>query len=191
MNSGQFKKGEHKSSNTEFKKGQTSWNKGLTKEDPRVQKCIRKGHPNYNIERKGCFKKGHIPPNKGKSRDWDSPTEFKKGEHTGSNNFNWQGGKTLLQEKIRKSFEYRQWRSDVFHRDNFTCQDCNAKDRYLNAHHIKGFAQILDEYNITSLQEALATAELWDINNGKTLCEDCHNKTRKPNKGSFKKKVKV
>lgn len=51
---------------------------------------------------KGCFKKGHIPHNKGqKMRDYMSPenldkvkeTQFKKGsEHTGEKHVSWRGG---------------------------------------------------------------------------------------------------
>lgn len=87
-------------------------------------------------------------------------------------------GATILQEQIRKCFEYRQWRSDVYTRDNFTCQKCNEKGGILNAHHLKEFAKILKEYNIKTLKEALKYEELWNINNGQTLCKKCH-QTRK------------
>ena len=83
-------------------------------------------------------------------------------------------GKTILQEQIRKCFEYRQWRSDVFTRDNFTCQHCLKKGGKLNADHIKEFAIILKEYNIKTLGESLNCQELWNINNGRTLCLECH-----------------
>lgn len=86
-------------------------------------------------------------------------------------------GKTKLQESIRKSFEYRQWRSDVFTRDNFSCIRCNTKGN-INADHIKEFATILKEYKIKSLPDAVACEELWNINNGRTLCVPCH-KSRK------------
>lgn len=51
---------------------------------------------------KGCFKKGHVPHNKGKKiQDYVTPdglekmqeTQFKKGsEHTGENHNSWKGG---------------------------------------------------------------------------------------------------
>lgn len=87
-------------------------------------------------------------------------------------------GATKLQAHIRKLYEYRQWRSDVFTRDNFTCKNCKQKGGRLNADHIKEFAKILQEYNILTVKEALACAELWNINNGRTLCIPCH-KNRK------------
>lgn len=83
-------------------------------------------------------------------------------------------GKTVLQEQKRKCFEYRQWRSDVFQRDDYICQRCVKKGLVVNADHIKRFAVILAEYKIKTLAEALLCNELWNINNGRTLCEKCH-----------------
>jgi len=91
----------------------------------------------------------------------------------------WKGGITEISKAIRTCTKYRQWRSDVFTRDDFTCQECggrsgNGKAIILNAHHIKMFSMILDEYKITTISEALKCAELWNINNGRTLCLECH-----------------
>ena len=94
---------------------------------------------------------------------------------SGENNYNWKGGINTLYEIIRHCFEYRQWRSDVFTRDNFTCQRCgDNKGGNLISHHKKAFIKILQYYEITTLEEALDCEELWNINNGITLCEDCH-----------------
>lgn len=89
----------------------------------------------------------------------------------------WRGGITPLRTKVRSSFEYRQWRSDVYHRDDFTCQICDRKGVEINADHIKPFSQIMNEYKISTLEEALNCQELWDLNNGRTLCVRCHRKT--------------
>lgn len=99
-----------------------------------------------------------------------------------SNNPNWKGGKTKLAQKIRKSAEYSFWRMSVFKRDFFTCQHCGAKnkkgEKYIfDADHIYPFSKILDDYNITSIEEAISCEKLWDIDNGRTLCRDCHKKT--------------
>lgn len=90
---------------------------------------------------------------------------------------NWKGGLTPLKNIIRKCFEYRQWRSDVFTRDDFTCRDCGIKGGRIIADHIKAFSLILAENNIKTLEEALDCEELWNINNGRTLCQKCHEKT--------------
>jgi hypothetical protein len=55
--------------------------------------------------------------------------------------------------------EYIAWRTSVFTRDGFTCQDCRSKQR-LNAHHIKPWSQ--------------HPALRFEVSNGVTLCFDCH-----------------
>lgn len=96
----------------------------------------------------------------------------------GVNNPNWRGGMTKIQVSIRSSFENRQWRSDVFQRDNYTCQDCGKNGLYLHAHHIQPFSKIIIKYNIKTIEDAKNCVELWNINNGVTLCKECHEKTR-------------
>ena len=85
------------------------------------------------------------------------------------------GEHTLIHKQLRCVIEYRTWRSDIFTRDNFTCQSCGKRGGNMNAHHIKFFSTILNEYKIKSLKEGLACDELWNLNNGVTLCEICHN----------------
>ena len=96
----------------------------------------------------------------------------------GEKSYLWKGGITLLRHSIRSLMEYRQWRSDVFTRDNFTCVWCgNNESGNLNADHIKPFGKILEENKIRTLEEAIACEEFWNINNGRTLCVPCHKKT--------------
>jgi len=93
---------------------------------------------------------------------------------SGEKSNTWKGGTTPIVLLIRHCFEYRQWVSDCFHRDDFTCQRCHARGGVLNAHHIKSFSKIMSEYKIRSLEEALQCAELWDVINGQTHCKGCH-----------------
>lgn len=81
---------------------------------------------------------------------------------------------TPLSKAIRESFEYREWIHKIFERDNYTCQKCKTRGGYLEAHHKKLFSIILKENNIKTLQDAKNCKELWNIDNGVTYCEDCH-----------------
>lgn len=100
------------------------------------------------------------------------------GVKIGKDNILWRGGISKLNVQIRSCFKYRQWRSDVFTRDDFICQECYKKGVRLDAHHIKTFSKILEEYNIKTLNDALNCEELWNINNGQTLCVICHKNTK-------------
>ena len=105
-------------------------------------------------------------------------TRIKKSMRRGNQIYNYKGT-TPLYEQIRKNFKYRQWRDDVFMRDNFTCQECGlhsgcGKAIYLHAHHIIFFSDIVERYEILTFKEAMNCEELWNMNNGQTLCKDCH-----------------
>ena len=94
-------------------------------------------------------------------------TEFKSKNMEGKKHWNWKGGISPLNCRIRASKEYKLWRTTVFERDNYTCIFCktrngNGKKIILNADHIKPFC------DYPKLRFA--------IDNGTTLCRECHNK---------------
>lgn len=95
----------------------------------------------------------------------------------GNRNPNWRGESVNLKALCRGLFEYRLWRSDVFKRDNYTCALCGANKCEVHADHIKAFWRVIKENNLKTVEDAIRCAELWDINNGRTLCEPCHRKT--------------
>lgn len=85
----------------------------------------------------------------------------------GESHWNWKGGISNERCRIRQSSEYKNWRKEVFCRDNWTCA-CGKRGGYLEADHIKGFA----EY-----------PELrFEVSNGRTLCKPCHIKITKERK---------
>lgn len=101
----------------------------------------------------------------------------------GKDHPHWKDFKTTpLYRQIRGCFLYRQWRWDVYTRDDFTCVLCGRKKEVsgtLEADHFpKQFAQIFLDYEIKTYEEAIECEELWNINNGRTLCKECHNPTR-------------
>jgi 5-methylcytosine-specific restriction endonuclease McrA len=105
----------------------------------------------------------------------------------GENGSNWQGGKTKLQTIIRECLKYRLWRNCVFEQDGFTCQYCEDRGCYLEAHHLKKFSDIINEHKIRSIESAEKCKELWDIDNGLSLCRNCHNKTKQKGVPIWKK----
>jgi len=91
----------------------------------------------------------------------------------------WRGGRTLLAKTIRDCSEYRRWRLAIFERDKFTCGSCGGRGVYIEAHHTpQRFIDIIRKHGVTSILEALACQELWDVENGRTLCLNCHSKTK-------------
>ncbi len=108
------------------------------------------------------FKKGNIPKR----------TNYPKGElHP-----NWQG-KIPLKIRMRKWKEYKKWKKAVFERDNYTCQNCSISDKRKNP-------IILDAHHILSVVKHPEL--MFDINNGKTLCLNCHALT-----SNFRNKAKL
>ena len=85
-----------------------------------------------------------------------------KGFMAGKDHYNWKGGITPINKAIRESLDYEQWRKEVFERDLYTCQGCYRIGGKLEADHIKPFS-LFPEFR-------------FDINNGRTLCEICHEK---------------
>lgn len=81
----------------------------------------------------------------------------------GENHYNWQGGITKENSKIRNSLEYKKWRKIVMERDKYICCFCGVIGGKLQVDHIKPF----------SLYPELR----FSIDNGRTLCIDCHKKT--------------
>lgn len=97
---------------------------------------------------------------------------------TGKLSRNWKGGKTAIRFLIPSLLKYKIWRTKVFERDNWSCQTCNKRGCYLEAHHIKRLSIIIDKYQLKISEDCINCDELWDIKNGVTLCSDCHNLTK-------------
>lgn len=148
---------------------QKAWNKGISvteeiKEKMRLGNINRKRKPHSQETKDKIGLKNSISL-KGKKQ---SKQTIEKRIIVGDKHWNWQGGITDINEKVRKSKEYKGWRNLVFIRDEYTCVICksksgNGKHVELHADHIKKFA---DHVELR-----------FDVNNGRTLCIDCHKKT--------------
>lgn len=115
-------------------------------------------------------------------KTWKVDKIIKRPNNSGENNHFWKGGKTKLSLQIRNSVEYSFWRKQIFERDNYTCQICGRKNKkgdkvIIEVDHIYPFSKILDDFDITSIEEAISCEKIWDIENGRTLCRECHKKT--------------
>ena len=90
-------------------------------------------------------------------------SQIKKGKYCGDKHYNWKGGITPLRKKLYFSLEYKLWRTAVFERDKYTCIWCGKIGGILQADHIKPWR------DYPELRFA--------IDNGRTLCVECHKKT--------------
>jgi len=73
--------------------------------------------------------------------------------------------KSKVNELLRKSKQFKEWRSKVFERDKYKCQECGVNNHQLHPHHIKEFAK----YPLLR----------FEVSNGITLCSGCHQKKHK------------
>ena len=91
----------------------------------------------------------------------------------------WKGGRSSLNEKIRKLPQYQALRAECFHRDKYTCQEkgCGATGTYLNADHIKPLSVLIELYGLKTLKDARNCPAIWDLTNLRTLCLPCHTLT--------------
>jgi len=85
----------------------------------------------------------------------------KKCTPRGENHYNWKGGESLKRVSITPG--WRKWRKKVYERDKYTCQECGEVGGNLNPHHIKPVA--------------LFPNLVFEVDNGITLCRECHKRT--------------
>jgi len=164
---------------THFKKGSVPWNAGKMKMVTfNCATCSITVTRQYKKDRSNRFcsvacsnKALHTPEIMEKSRLGRTGvrrTLEQRRKYSGERSWNWRGGITKANLAIRNSFAYKLWRKAIFERDDYTCQECgnhsgNGKAVVLHADHIKPFAYF---------------PELrFEMENGRTLCKDCHKKT--------------
>ncbi len=174
----------------QFRKGKIPWNKGTKGVCSANSGSFKVGEKRHN--------KPHSEETKEKCRlatkkSWDRGIFDKRPSHSietrekirktlhilglnkGIKSRWWKGGTTTENSKIRNSFKYKTWRRKVFKRDDYTCQECGARGVYIEAHHIRSFAEF---------------AKLrFKVSNGITFCLKCHAIIDKFRKLTIKKEI--
>ena len=181
-------KGKHNSPLTEFKKGNVPWCAGKKLSKDHIQR-LSESHIGLHI--------GNKHPMYGKKHTFEilkkisentkialSLPQVKLKILRGERHPNWRGGITPLRHKIWSSVMAQGWRKQCLERDNYTCVSCNERGGKLNIDHIIPFHHLLDtlktwvdEFKLDLFDSAMQFEPLWDINNGRTLCLDCHRQT--------------
>lgn len=126
--------------------------------------CKNKTHSeNLKGDKNPFFGKKHSKETKKKMSE--NHADFTKEKHP-----RWKSDMTQEEREIRDTFkrvnnEYKKWRIEVYKRDNYTCKCCGQTKGGLNAHHLNGY----DNFK----------SQRYDVNNGVTLCKDCHKEFHK------------
>lgn len=169
INEGKFKKGKRNNPKGEFKKGNIPNN--YVHIEKELLESLYLGNQ-YSILTIAKILKLSLFVTHNKLKKFDIPIRTQsealvltKEERSGKNASNWKGGLTSAYELARNSIELKQWRKQIFKRDNWTCQYCHDRSHKghsfkIHAHHIKSFVCYPEER--------------FSMNNGITLCEDCH-----------------
>lgn len=128
-----------------------------------TRRKMRLAHLGKPSPKKGKPGPKHTEETKEKIRQTNKRIGKRPPYNGGDKHWNWKGGISPENKRFRKSKEYILWREAIFKRDDYTCRVCFKKGVYLEPHHIKSFA------HFPELRVA--------IDNGLTLCKDCHKKT--------------
>jgi hypothetical protein len=146
-------KGQHHSPNTEFKIGNkhdNDWKEHHSE--------VMKGHPTSEQTRKkiGDAHRGKVTSLKGTHLSKEM-IENLSVSRQGDSNPNWKGG--MIQLNSLEMQLLTEWSKKVKDRDNWICRFCGSTER-LQAHHILSIVQYPNL--------------IFDLDNGVTLCFDCH-----------------
>lgn len=88
-------------------------------------------------------------------------SEMGKARWTGDKNPSWNTDLTDEDRLNKRNLEeFREWRTSIYERDNYTCRICGERGGTLNAHHLDGWHWCEERR--------------YDVTNGVTLCELDH-----------------
>lgn len=164
-----------------FTEGQPSWNKGKRVQTNTGKTHFKKGRTPHNkaehieVVCVQCESKLTVPPcfskrkfcshkcfsTHRKESSWQHPAKgIPRPTMRGSNSPVWKGGSAEERHSAMGRTEYKEWREQVFARDNYTCQMCQQYSGVLHADHIEKWSD--------------AEELRYVVDNGRTLCVPCH-----------------
>jgi hypothetical protein len=142
--------------NAKFKKNNIPWNKGIKWKKRSSKNQIKAMEYNHLFDGIFTTKVGSIKQRKAKLG--------LRGKDANA----WKGGLTRERTALMSQEPYKIWRTSVFIRDNYTCQNCGQCGNKLQAHHIELWSE---------------NKELrYELSNGITLCKPCHKTEHRGNK---------
>lgn len=100
---------------------------------------------------------------------------------TADKSYMWKGKQASyvrFSDALRNTNLYRNWRKAIKIRDNNKCVNCGETDENMHVHHIYPLKQIIkdEKWNMERWIELYSSphSKLWDLENGVTICGDCH-----------------
>lgn len=123
----------------------------------------KEARKNMSVARKKEWASGQRKPTGfGKKRSLETRKKISRGNMGNKSHF-WKDGVSQInrteRQNIMSTFEYRQWRKQVFGRDNYVCQICEERGGKLRANHIKLFSAYKELRLV--------------LTNGITICKRC------------------
>lgn len=130
-----------------------------------------KGHK-HSFESRLKMSKSHT----GKKQGYEQ--RMKKAQK-GEKHWNWKGGISSLRKRLMGMTQYKEWRSSIFNRDDYTCVLCCKRGGNLEADHYPiPYVHIRNVFSLKTVEDALSCELLWNKENGRTLCKNCHNENK-------------
>ena len=94
--------------------------------------------------------------------------------HLGSKNPQWKGGTTKFIYRIRQLAQYKKWRGEILQRDFPGITPEEVKKRKLQVHHHDGVKEMIDRFNLKTIEDVINCPKFWDISNGMSLKKGEH-----------------
>ncbi len=165
-------KGIMKSNSGSFQKG-TQINLGRVRLDMRGENNL-KWKPKIEKECSFCKKILFLQPNEIRNRNFCNRSCWALGTR-GKESPVYKGEEAVgrYRNRVAELPEYKEWHAIILKRDNYKCVLCESKER-LEVDHKKRFLFIVNENNLKTVEDARNCKELWDTDNGRTVCHSCH-----------------